>query len=73
MRSGERCTTCHTGKLHVDTVRTVGSRRTRYLLCTNGDCRQRGKEVIAIDDLGRPLYLPTVGSTFEHSHIPSQR
>jgi hypothetical protein len=63
MRSGERCSACGVGKMHVDTVRTVGQRRTRYLRCTNEDCRRRGKEVISIDDLGRPLYAATAGST----------
>lgn len=65
MRSGERCTQCNVGKMHVDTVRTTGQLRKRYLQCTNEDCRHRGKEVVPIDDLGRPVYAVTVGSTFQ--------
>ena len=57
MRSGERCEQCNVGKMHVETVRTIGSRRTRYLRCTNKDsCKHRGKEIVHVDDLGRSVY-----------------
>ena len=57
MRSGERCTQCQVGKMHVQTVRTFGSSRTRYLRCTNKElCNHRGKEIVSLDDLSRPVY-----------------
>jgi hypothetical protein len=71
MRSRERCERCNVGKMHVDTVRTAGSRRVRYLQCT--ECKHRGKEVCALDDLGRPVYSLPIGSTLNHSNNVTQR
>ena len=62
MRSGERCQQCNVGKMHVETVRTTGSSRTRYLRCTNKpECKNRGTETVSLDDLGRPIYRDRPG------------
>lgn len=56
MRSGERCTKCHIGRMKTRTVFTRGSSRVRYLVCR--DCKTTGKEVLPIDDLGRAIIVP---------------
>jgi hypothetical protein len=63
MRSRERCGVCGIGKMTTYTTRAKGSRRTNYLRCSNDDCKNRGKEILTLDDLGRPLYRVTECST----------
>ncbi len=55
-RSGDRCTECLVGKMKTRSVFTRGSRRTRYLICDT--CRTTGKEVVAVDDIGRTILTP---------------
>lgn len=54
MRSGERCSKCLVGKMKTRTVFTRGSSRVRYLICRS--CKATGKEVLRLDDIGRPIY-----------------
>lgn len=54
MRSGERCEKCHIGKLRTRSTFTRGSSRVRYLVCPS--CNATGKEVLQLDDIGRPIY-----------------
>ena len=56
MRSGERCTKCHIGRMRTRSVFTRGSSRVRYLVCKH--CRNTGKEVLRVDDLGRAIIAP---------------
>ncbi len=55
-RSGDRCTECLVGKMKTRSVFTRGSRRVRYLICDT--CRTTGKEVVAVDDIGRTIVAP---------------
>lgn len=55
MRSGERCQACELGKMRTRTTITRGSSRVRYLVCTS--CKTTGKEVLQLDDIGRPIYV----------------
>ena len=56
MRSGDKCDCGGTMR----TYRTItrGARRTRYLRCDR--CRSTGKEIVAVDPLGRPELLPAI-------------
>ncbi len=65
MRSRERCPKCGIGRMKIVTTRTTGSLRKRYLKCS--ECDETGKEVLRIDDLGRPIYSGnTTTSTGAH-------
>ena len=60
MRSKERCSECNVGKMRTRTTITRGSSRVRYLVCPS--CKATGKEVLRLDDLGRPLFSDSVAT-----------
>ena len=55
MRSLERCKSCGVDRMKTRTVITRGSSRVRYLVCRS--CGATGKEVLRVDDLGRPIFV----------------
>jgi hypothetical protein len=58
MRSLDRCDSCSLGTMKTYRVNTRGFYRTRYLKCCS--CGSLGKEVIPIDNFGRPIYQAVV-------------
>lgn len=68
MRPKDDCPTSGcTGLMLVETTRTKGEHRTRYLLCSAG-CGHRAKQVIQVDDKGREMFsevCPTSSTNFD--------
>ena len=58
MRSLDRCQQCNVGTMKTYRVNTKGFYRTRYLKCDS--CGRLGKEMIPIDNFGRPIYQSAV-------------
>jgi hypothetical protein len=71
MRSLDRCTSCQVGTMKTYRVCTRGFYRTRYLKCTS--CGSLGKEVIPIDNFGRPIYQTVVTYTGNDTSSLRQR
>jgi hypothetical protein len=71
MRSLDRCTSCTLGTMKTYRVNTKGFYRTRYLKCTS--CGNLGKEVIPIDNFGRPIYQTVVTYTGNDTSSLRQR
>jgi hypothetical protein len=77
MRSLDRCTSCTLGTMKTYRVNTKGFYRTRYLKCTS--CGNLGKEVIPIDNFGRPIYQTVVtytgneGTSLAQPHSHNER